>query len=166
MGYQGEDGENRSPATSNQRGMMGAFVLWQRLRRPLPTSIKCYCHSKGNNTPRPAGKYKGRVKPRSVCGEQTPPPWPAFCGTSRDRVLTTQSLQKGVHMWHVIAQSGLASTGVDFTESLSLLGAGLVGVVWLSAGLIVFLALQHYWSQTRTRLPETTPGPLDHQEAA
>jgi len=39
-------------------------------------------------------------------------------------------------------------------------------VVWLSAGLIVFLALQHYWSQTRTRLPETTPGPLDHQEAA
>jgi hypothetical protein len=80
--------------------------------------------------------------------------------------LTAQSLQTGVHMRHVIAQAGLASTGVDFTESLSLLGAGLVGVVWLSAGLIVFLALQHYWSQPRTRLPETTPNPLDHQEAA
>jgi len=69
-------------------------------------------------------------------------------------------------MWYGIAQSALASAGVDFTESLSLLVAGLVGVVWLSAGLIVFLALQHYWSQTRTRLPETPPGPLDHQEAA
>ena len=80
--------------------------------------------------------------------------------------MRAQCLQQGVHMWYVMAQSGLARAGVDFTESLSLLGAGLVGVVWLSAGLIVFLALQHYWSQTRTRLPETTPNPLDHQEAA
>jgi len=69
-------------------------------------------------------------------------------------------------MWPVIAQSGLTSAGVDFTESLSLLVAGLVGVVWLSAGLIVFLALQHFVSQTRTQLPETTPGPRDRQEAA
>jgi len=67
-------------------------------------------------------------------------------------------------MWHVMAQAGLASAGVDFTESFSLLGAGLVGVVWLSAGLIAFMALHHYRSQTR--LPEATPRPLDHQEAA
>jgi len=69
-------------------------------------------------------------------------------------------------MWHVIAQAGLASAGIDFTDSLSLLVAGLVGLVWLSAGLIAFLAGQHYWSQTQTQLSETTPGPLDHQEAA
>jgi hypothetical protein len=69
-------------------------------------------------------------------------------------------------MWHVIAQPGLASAGVDFTESLSVLVAGLVGVVWLSAGLIAFLALHHYWSQTQTRVPEATPSPLDHREAA
>jgi len=69
-------------------------------------------------------------------------------------------------MWHVIAQAGLASTGVDFTESLSLLVAGLVGVVWLSAGLIAFMALHHYWSQTQTRMQEAPPDSLDHQEAA
>jgi hypothetical protein len=69
-------------------------------------------------------------------------------------------------MWHVMAQSGLASAGVDFTDSLSLLIGGLVGLVWLSAGLIAFLAVQHHWSQLQTRLPEVAPGPPDHQEAA
>ncbi len=86
-------------------------------------------------------------------GKQKTPKWPAFCGTSRNRALTAQSLQKGVHMWHVIAQAGLASAGVDFTDSLSLLVAGLVSLVWLSVGLIAFLAVQHHWSQTQMRLP-------------
>ena len=47
-------------------------------------------------------------------------------------------------MWYSIAQSGLASVGVDFTESLSLLVAGLVSLVWPSAGLIAVLAVQHH----------------------
>jgi hypothetical protein len=69
-------------------------------------------------------------------------------------------------MWYVVTPSGLASAGVDFTESLSLLVAGLVGLVWLSAGLIVFIALQHYWSQTQRGVPAASPGPRDHREAA
>jgi len=71
-------------------------------------------------------------------------------------------------MWYSIAQSGLASVGVDFTESLSLLVAGLVSLVWLSAGLIVVLAVQHHWShpQPQMRLSETTADAVDHQEAA
>ena len=71
-------------------------------------------------------------------------------------------------MWHNIAQSGLASAGVDFTESLSLLVAGLVSLVWLSAGLIAVLAVQHHWSQPQPqmRLSEASPDFLDHQEAA
>jgi hypothetical protein len=80
--------------------------------------------------------------------------------------LTAQSLQKGVHMWYGIAQSGLASAGVDFTSSLTLLAVGLVGLVWLSAGLITCMALQHYRSRTRPRLSEAIPDSLDHQEAA
>ena len=80
--------------------------------------------------------------------------------------MTAQSLQKGAYMWHVIAQPGLASASVDFTESLSLLVAGLVSLVWLSVSLIAFMALQHYWSQPKARLSEATPSPLDHQEAA
>jgi hypothetical protein len=71
-------------------------------------------------------------------------------------------------MWYSIAQSGLASVGVDFTESLSLLVAGLVSLVWLSAGLIAVLAVQHYWSQPQPqmRLSEATPEAVDYQEAA
>jgi len=69
-------------------------------------------------------------------------------------------------MWHVFAQSGLANAGVDFTNSLSLLVAGLVGLVWLSAGLITFMAVQHYRFQTQTWLSEAAPDSLDHQKAA
>ena len=69
-------------------------------------------------------------------------------------------------MWYGIAQSGLANTGVDFTDGLSLLIAGLVSLVWLSAGLIAVLALQHYWSQPRMRSLDATPDTPEHQEAA
>ena len=71
-------------------------------------------------------------------------------------------------MWYSIAQSGLANVGVDFTESLSLLVAGLVSLVWLSAGLIAVLAVHHHWSlpQPQMRLSEATPEAVDHQEAA
>jgi hypothetical protein len=71
-------------------------------------------------------------------------------------------------MWYSIAQSGLASAGVDFTDSLSLLVAGLVSLVWLSAGLIAVLAVQHHWSQPQPqmRLSEATADAVDHQEGA
>jgi hypothetical protein len=71
-------------------------------------------------------------------------------------------------MWYSIAQSGLASAGVDFTDSLFLLVAGLVSLVWLSAGLIAVLAVQHHWSQPQPqmRLSEVTFDAVGHQEAA
>ena len=71
-------------------------------------------------------------------------------------------------MWNTIAQSGFASAGVDCTDSLSLLIAGLVGLVWLAAGLITVLAKQHYWSppQPQIGLSEATSAVVDHQEAA
>ncbi|HJY82717.1 MAG TPA: hypothetical protein VKK81_16735 [Candidatus Binatia bacterium] len=71
-------------------------------------------------------------------------------------------------MWYTIVQSGLASAGVDFTDSLSLLIAGLVSLVWLSAGLIAVLAGQHLWSllQPQLRLSEATSDTVNHQEAA
>ena len=69
-------------------------------------------------------------------------------------------------MWHVLTQSGLATAGVDFTESLSLLVAGLVSLVGLSAALIVGMAVHHHWSQPQPRLPEATPDSLDPQRAA
>ena len=71
-------------------------------------------------------------------------------------------------MWNSIAQWGFASAGIDFTDSLSLLIAGLVGLVWLAAGLITVLAMQHYWSppQPQIGLSEATSAVVDHQEAA
>jgi hypothetical protein len=69
-------------------------------------------------------------------------------------------------MWHLIARSGFASAGVDLTKSFSLLVASLVSLVWLSTGLIVVMAIQHYRSQTQIRLPEATSHSQDHQEAA
>ena len=70
-------------------------------------------------------------------------------------------------MWYGIAQSGLASVGVDFTESLSVLIAGLVSLVWLSVGLIAALALQHHWSQPQMQSLEVAiPDAPEHHEAA
>jgi len=70
-------------------------------------------------------------------------------------------------MWYGIVRSGLASAGVDFTDSLSLLIAGLVSLVWLSAGLIAVLVLQHHWSQPQMRSLEVAiPDAPEHHEAA
>ena len=70
-------------------------------------------------------------------------------------------------MWYGISQSGLATTGVNFTDSLSLLIAGLVSLVWLSAGLIVILVLQHHWSQPQMRsLALAISDAPEHRQAA
>jgi hypothetical protein len=70
-------------------------------------------------------------------------------------------------MWYGIAQAGLATTGVNFTDSLSLLSAGLVSLVWLSAGLIVILAVQHHWSQPQIQSRELAFSDVpEHRQAA
>jgi hypothetical protein len=57
-------------------------------------------------------------------------------------------------MWHFVAQPGLATASVDFTSSFSLLGVGLVGLMWLSTGLIAFMAE----SSRRLACPGNGPG--------
>ena len=69
-------------------------------------------------------------------------------------------------MWNFIAQSGLTTAGVDFTNALSLLGVGLVGLVALSAGLIALTALRQQGSQAPQAVAETTPAPVDYRAAA
>ena len=69
-------------------------------------------------------------------------------------------------MWSFIAQSGLAPGVVDFTNALSLLGVGLVGLVALSAGLIALTALRQQGSQAPQAVAETTPAPVDYRAAA
>ncbi|HJY81270.1 MAG TPA: hypothetical protein VKK81_09325 [Candidatus Binatia bacterium] len=50
-------------------------------------------------------------------------------------------------MWSFLNQPGLAIMGVDFTDGLSFLLVALEGVVWLSAGIILWTTIHHYLSQ-------------------
>jgi len=69
-------------------------------------------------------------------------------------------------MLHFIPQSGIASTVVDFTREFSPLLVGLVSLLWVSVGVIVYLAIQDYLSQKVK--PETGAIPVspDQREAA
>lgn len=69
-------------------------------------------------------------------------------------------------MWDFVAQPGIVSAVVEFTNELSLLIVGLVGLVWLSAGAIVVAAIHYYLSQKTKPAASTTPFATDHREAA
>src|SRR5215207_940406 len=61
--------------------------------------------------------------------------------------------------------SGLTTMVSDFTNGLSLLIVGLIGLMWLSAGIIAFIAIQHYWAEKR-RLPLREHLLMNDREAA
>ena len=67
-------------------------------------------------------------------------------------------------MWTIGAQPGLTKVIVDFTGALSPLREGLLGVMALSTGLLVALALREYHVQPSTSV--VTPMPMADQEAA
>ena len=67
-------------------------------------------------------------------------------------------------MWP-ITQPGLATAIVDLTNDFSPLLIGLVGVLELSAGFIIFAAIQEYLSQKTERMEET-PAAEDRRDAA
>jgi hypothetical protein len=69
-------------------------------------------------------------------------------------------------MWNFMTQSGMATTVVDFTREFSPLLVSLVGLVWLSAGMIAYWALQDYLA--RKARPEAGASSVspDHREAA
>ena len=69
-------------------------------------------------------------------------------------------------MWTFVMQPGLATTIVDFTHELSPLLVGLGSMVWLSAGMIVLAALQHFAMQNTKPSAKTTPTPADYRAAA
>jgi hypothetical protein len=81
-----------------------------------------------------------------------------------ERAWHAHSLQGGPYVVRY-CPVGSRRAGVDLTESLYILVAGLVGLVWLSAGLIVVMTMHHYWSQSQARLPAIPASP-DHKEAA
>ena len=68
-------------------------------------------------------------------------------------------------MWNFPIQSGFATTIVDFTNDFSWLNVGLMGLMGLSAGVVIFTALRHYLSEKTQPAVETVPA-IDYREAA
>ena len=69
-------------------------------------------------------------------------------------------------MWNFISQSGLATAALDFTHDFSPLLVGLIGVVWLSAGLIVWVSIHHYLLQPHQTLEGVLSPGEDLRDAA
>ena len=67
-------------------------------------------------------------------------------------------------MWPM-TQYGFATTTIEFTGDLSPLIIGLVGLLGLSAGFIIFAALQERWSQ-KTELMQETHASENRRDAA
>ena len=69
-------------------------------------------------------------------------------------------------MWSFLSQFGPATAVLDFTDAFSPLLMGLIGVVWLSAGMIVWETIRHYQSRKRQSKEEAALTAADHRDAA
>ena len=66
----------------------------------------------------------------------------------------------------LVTLAGLSTTVLDFTDALSPLLIGLLGLLYFSAGVIVCSAARHYWAQKAGVAPLAAPTSTVHQEAA
>ena len=66
----------------------------------------------------------------------------------------------------LIILAGLSTTVLDFTDALSPLLIRLLGLVWVSAGAIVYSAARPYWSERTEHTPLVASTFADHQDAA
>jgi hypothetical protein len=69
-------------------------------------------------------------------------------------------------MWNFISATGLATSVLDFTNDFSPLLVGLVGMVWLSAGLIVWATIHDYLFRQPETVWEAPPPAQDLHDAA
>jgi hypothetical protein len=65
-----------------------------------------------------------------------------------------------------MTQLGLATIILDFTRDLSPLIIGLLSILWLSVGFIIFAAIQEHRSRKTILLEKETPVSEDHRDAA
>jgi hypothetical protein len=62
--------------------------------------------------------------------------------------------------------SGLATAVLDFTDALSPLLVGLLGVMWFSAGMLIWAAAQHFRAARIRPAPRDAPAAVDRRKAA
>jgi hypothetical protein len=69
-------------------------------------------------------------------------------------------------MWSFLNQPGPATGSLDFTNDLSLLLIGLLSVVWLSTGIIVWIAMSHYLLRKPESVENVVSTATEQQDAA
>jgi hypothetical protein len=69
-------------------------------------------------------------------------------------------------MLNFIAQAGSATATVDFTNEFSGLLAVLIGLVWLSAGMIAFMAVREWLNAKPQIVADEMPEIADYRQAA
>ena len=67
--------------------------------------------------------------------------------------------------------TGVISLLMDLTSGYAPLGVGLLGLLWISAGMITWMALEHYWDTSHVPIPEhpsyePVAAPMEYTEAA
>ena len=69
-------------------------------------------------------------------------------------------------MQGILSYSSLATVVLDYTNTLSLLGYGLLGLAVLSGGMIVYTAIRCHLSQRDKPVSSTAPSPTGYRRAA
>ena len=69
-------------------------------------------------------------------------------------------------MLNFISTVGHASATLNFTDDLSVFLSGLVGLVWLSAGMIAYSALRETYSKKAKLVSLTSSHAVDYRLAA
>lgn len=67
--------------------------------------------------------------------------------------------------------TGVTSFIMDLTSGYAPLGVGLLGLMWISAGMITWMAIEHYWETSHTPIPEhpsyePAAASIEYKEAA
>ena len=74
-------------------------------------------------------------------------------------------------MYYAIASADVATPSLDMTSALAPLGIGLLGLLILSAGMITWIAVQHYWEQQNLHISKYSSSehpavPMKYKQAA
>ena len=74
-------------------------------------------------------------------------------------------------MFSSLISTGATSWVMDLTGGYVPLGVGLLGFMWISAGLVTWMAIEHYWETSHMCIPEhpsykRVDTPMEYKEAA
>ena len=74
-------------------------------------------------------------------------------------------------MFSSLIPTGVTSLLMDLTSGYAPLGVGLFGLLWISAGMLTWMAIAHYWDTSHAPIPEhssseSVAASMEYKEAA